>query len=392
MKKKDKRSRRLSMSFTCNQRWEQMTPCEGGRFCEQCQKTVYDFRGLTAEEIIHRQLEMGGKVCGIYDRKVVSQTPPPMPASGLWRTGRPYLLSLLGLFSAGAVAAQTEPLNLQSPETVEAASARQIAAQQLVDRNEGIFLRGRLTDAEGKPLALSEMQWIQRPLLRIGLEAGEGRYSCQTDEQGMFLLELTDLFEQTDQLELSVSAPGYLPAKVQVNKSDMPEEKLKLSFTVFDLGEVQLQRDTTADHYPLIEGTVVEADGKDLLIGVQAALYKNGDLLSGAISDWDGKFSIEIPEDVVLRDTDEVRIVFSYVGYEQKVYTFTGAAFQDFLKAEVKTWDGAPRPELVATNVCEVVVGGLVRSKEYSVTGAVIRPPLHKRIWYKLKRSFRRRR
>lgn len=380
------------MSFTCNQRWEQMTPCEGGRFCEQCQKTVYDFRGLTAEEIIHRQLEMGGKVCGIYDRKVVSQTPPPMPASGLWRTGRPYLLSLLGLFSAGAVAAQTEPLNLQSPETVETASARQIAAQQLVDRNEGIFLRGRLTDAEGKPLALSEMQWIQRPLLRIGLEAGEGRYSCQTDEQGMFLLELTDLFEQTDQLELSVSAPGYLPAKVQVNKSDMPEEKLKLSFTVFDLGEVQLQRDTTADHYPLIEGTVVEADGKDLLIGVQAALYKNGDLLSGAISDWDGKFSIEIPEDVVLRDTDEVRIEFSYVGYEQKVYTFTGAAFQDFLKAEVKTWDGAPRPELVATNVCEVVVGGLVRSKEYSVTGAVIRPPLHKRIWYKLKRSFRRRR
>ena len=136
----------------------------------------------------------------------------------------------------------------------------------------------------------------------------------------------------------------------------------------------------------------MEADGNDFLIGVQAALYKNGDLLSGAISDWDGKFSIEIPEDVVLRDTDEVRIVFSYVGYEQKVYTFTGAAFQDFLKEEDKTWDGAPRPELVATNVCEVVVGGLILAQEYSVTGAVIRPPLHKRIWYKLKRSFKRKR
>ncbi len=40
------------MNFTCSRSWEEMTPMEGGRFCNSCQKPVIDFTGWDRNELI----------------------------------------------------------------------------------------------------------------------------------------------------------------------------------------------------------------------------------------------------------------------------------------------------------------------------------------------------
>lgn len=41
----------VSLDFTCSQKWESMSPQEGGRFCHDCQKTVIDFSKVPPETL-----------------------------------------------------------------------------------------------------------------------------------------------------------------------------------------------------------------------------------------------------------------------------------------------------------------------------------------------------
>lgn len=40
----------IAFSFQCKESWEKMNPCDGGKFCNVCQKTVYDFSNFSKEE------------------------------------------------------------------------------------------------------------------------------------------------------------------------------------------------------------------------------------------------------------------------------------------------------------------------------------------------------
>ncbi len=376
--KEHHKEKQLSMTFKCDQRWEDMQPCEGSRFCNLCKKTVYDFRGLTAAEVTRRHLEMGGKVCGIYDKKIIKDGLVPPPANfAVWRTARPYVLSFLGLFTAGAAGAQTVETDARSvPQpsgiAVVQETEKSSGAQSSIHKNQGIYLRGRILNEQGKPL------------FRMKVQASGGEHACETDEQGMFLLEVTDLFQQADTLQLDISGPGYLPLRVQAVKSKMPEERQKLSFLVYEFGEQRLQIDPAAIVFREdweLKGRVTDSLSGEALIGVPVVFYYNGDVVRKVLTDFQGNFSMEAPEGIIFRDTDEIKLEFMYVGYESKVYTFTAAEFADFVRqyGQGQTESG------------EVVMVELEQGTW--VMGAIACPvkrPLHKRIWYKITRPFRR--
>jgi hypothetical protein len=72
----------LSIPEPCTENWAQMTPCEKGRFCSNCQKTVVDFTGYTNAELAAffsgRETE---SICGRFyvhqiENKVFSYTAP----------------------------------------------------------------------------------------------------------------------------------------------------------------------------------------------------------------------------------------------------------------------------------------------------------------------------
>jgi hypothetical protein len=55
------------ISKPCNENWDAMTPQSGGRHCNECDKTVKNFTGLTNDEISTYLTEHEGeKICGRF--------------------------------------------------------------------------------------------------------------------------------------------------------------------------------------------------------------------------------------------------------------------------------------------------------------------------------------
>ena len=55
------------ISNPCHENWDAMTPQSGGRHCDECDKTVIDFTGLTNDEISTYLTEHAGeKICGRF--------------------------------------------------------------------------------------------------------------------------------------------------------------------------------------------------------------------------------------------------------------------------------------------------------------------------------------
>ena len=61
----------VKLSFICHQNYEQMSPCERGRYCISCNKTVIDFTNQDMDALVEA-LETSEKVCGRFTRKQVT--------------------------------------------------------------------------------------------------------------------------------------------------------------------------------------------------------------------------------------------------------------------------------------------------------------------------------
>lgn len=55
-----------NLSFTCNQDWNKMKPALDGRFCNACQKKVYDFTDKNVAYFVKIMEENNNKVCGRF--------------------------------------------------------------------------------------------------------------------------------------------------------------------------------------------------------------------------------------------------------------------------------------------------------------------------------------
>lgn len=72
----------FSIPEPCSESWEQMTPCNSGKFCGSCRKTVVDFTSFSEAEITAFFADKAGKnVCGRFyadqiENKVFSYTAP----------------------------------------------------------------------------------------------------------------------------------------------------------------------------------------------------------------------------------------------------------------------------------------------------------------------------
>ena len=60
------RIKTISIPEPCTQQWQQMTPVDGGRHCENCSKTVVDFTAMADVEIIS-YFAVKSNVCGRFN-------------------------------------------------------------------------------------------------------------------------------------------------------------------------------------------------------------------------------------------------------------------------------------------------------------------------------------
>lgn len=56
----------ISIPEACHESWQQMTPVDQGRHCQQCCKTVTDFMVMSNDEIIS-YLSSANNVCGRFN-------------------------------------------------------------------------------------------------------------------------------------------------------------------------------------------------------------------------------------------------------------------------------------------------------------------------------------
>jgi hypothetical protein len=104
----------LSIPEPCTENWAQMSPCEQGRFCNSCQKTVVDFTGYTDAQLVAFFSNPAHVVtCGLYRTKQLNR---PLlvhqPQSLIYR----WILAVgFAAITLTAVSVQAQPNQLHTP-------------------------------------------------------------------------------------------------------------------------------------------------------------------------------------------------------------------------------------------------------------------------------------
>ena len=114
--------RDLKIASPCSARWEDMEGTDARRFCKTCQKNVYNFASLSAEEATSLLTQKEGRICGrFYQRSDGTLLMGDCPIGLHKRIRRIAYAAALLLFAAtGSVAlgrSQARPDNFQTTRT-----------------------------------------------------------------------------------------------------------------------------------------------------------------------------------------------------------------------------------------------------------------------------------
>ncbi len=94
----------ISIPEPCHENWQNMTLAEKGRFCDKCQKNVFDFTSSTDKEIINT-FNQNQNLCGRFlNSQLNRDLIKPQKKSSLWLTTTSALISFIGLGSHDAIA------------------------------------------------------------------------------------------------------------------------------------------------------------------------------------------------------------------------------------------------------------------------------------------------
>ncbi|MFD1258140.1 energy transducer TonB [Mucilaginibacter terrae] len=93
----------IKLRFSCNENWDAMTGSDGGKYCDKCQKKVYDFTNSKADEFMKILAENNYSICGRFAKQQVYVEPMIAP---LWKKWLSAAMVLIGfsLFTNNAVA------------------------------------------------------------------------------------------------------------------------------------------------------------------------------------------------------------------------------------------------------------------------------------------------
>jgi hypothetical protein len=158
----------ITIPQPCHENWEGMSAVDKGRFCDSCQKKVFDFTSSSDREIINA-FEKNHNLCGRFlntqlDRDLIK----PEKKSTLWLATTTALISLIGLNETAA----QEPVKTEQRQND---ILGKVAPPKML--NPEIEISGIVTDTLGNPLPATN---ILIKGTSIGTQADlEGKYSIR---------------------------------------------------------------------------------------------------------------------------------------------------------------------------------------------------------------------
>lgn len=114
----------MQLLVDCKERWQDMTPCVGGRFCGACAKPVIDFTAWPREQVI-AHLNAHPDTCGQYLPEQLD--PSLVPLADVTGKARRGFLAALAAFTLSAAHAQQRP-DPAPTEQVPARPSKNVAA------------------------------------------------------------------------------------------------------------------------------------------------------------------------------------------------------------------------------------------------------------------------
>ena len=208
----------LPKPLACNQVWENMSPCDGGRICTGCGKLVVDFRKYKWHEIEQVQRESMVPVCGLYNPKQIDNW-------GQDISPRANNHKLVKLSTALLALAQLVPISLNAQ--TKASQHQGVNSNQKNKHSEQ-----KMSPAPNPPLKrvisgtviIQLADSIRRPIYGTHLAIIEGMQisTATSDSFGRFSLDCSDIFESLpDTFEIGVSHAQYLPQTLRFVKSNV---------------------------------------------------------------------------------------------------------------------------------------------------------------------------
>ncbi|MCT8339963.1 carboxypeptidase-like regulatory domain-containing protein [Flavobacteriaceae bacterium TK19130] len=293
----------ISIPEPCHEDWNEMTPTEKGRFCDQCTKEVVDFTSQSDEQII-KHLEHNTKLCGRFrasqlDRKLQLERKEGFSLA-------PWAASLLLPISMMAHSA-TSTENSKSPESYISLGIGSRSGDRIQ-----ITTTGVVTDTEGNPLR------------NVKITVKESGKTEWTNRKGAFKIVSLDretLVFEKEGFRLYEDKRGVKSEAINIELitpiCELPQEEEKTITVRRTVGmiasEVEVETEDKAKPFE-VSGTVTDESGLPL---PGANVIVNG-TSRGTQTDFDGHYEInaEIGE----------TLVFSYVGFETKKITISKEA------------------------------------------------------------------
>lgn len=200
---------RLSIGTPCSENWEEMTALEKGRFCQKCEKQVYDLTQADDQEILEFFKNKDEMVCGRLTRFQLNHDfyeKAPKSSNSFHR----YLAASFTLLAlTPAVVAQNSDLNLQQPIEIAKVDIVHQKLQGAVAIAHDYTLK--LLDQDGKPLSNA---WVS-------IHGYEHR--VQTDKEGIVRFNFPSGIKE-DKITLYISI-DFRYGEITLEKTSEPVRK-----------------------------------------------------------------------------------------------------------------------------------------------------------------------
>jgi hypothetical protein len=192
----------ISIPKACHESWQQMTPVEQGRHCQQCCKTVTDFTVMSNQEIIN-YLATTHDVCGRFDQEQLSSLNNRLDIENLQPNSWRRWVMVIGLLSQTTLykaVAQTKPSQMITQQTKPVPHHEILGKIAAPDTNKQVKVSGQITDENHEPL----------PAVTVKIKGSN--ISTETNADGRFALNGAKLGDL-----LNISFVGFSTQEIAVN-------------------------------------------------------------------------------------------------------------------------------------------------------------------------------